>query len=717
MNEIALRTGKLVLVLLIGTAFPALLSAESAIPGPGFEASISLRNARGPAISPDGKSVAFQVTSTDWEDNRYDQEIWLLREGEEPFQLTRTSKGSSTSPQWSPDGRWVAFLADRGNKTQIHLIRPDGGEAQVITEVEEGIKRFQWSPDGGQICFTTTEKDEKDKKEREKRYGEFAIEDAEYQLSHLWIIEVKPDLWPSPVEMPCRRAAEEESGDSDESPAESKGDCLSLPKPKRLTGGDDFTVTRFEWSPDGSRIALEHRKDPLINSYVTTDISILEVDTGEIRPLVSDPGFDGGPVWSPDSKWLLFLSAGGNTMSDYYSNEHLYKIPVEGGIRTRLAADLDEQPSNVSWTPEGIYLLAWQRTNRHIFEVDPQSGETSLFASIPDNIWSIDFSRDGTTVACAGLSPTTLNEIYRSKLKPFQPECLTNMTSQIAGWELGGSELVSWASTDGTKIEGVLHKPRDFDPGRKYPLFVIIHGGPTGIDVPGLAMGSVYPIQQWLAKGALVLQPNYRGSAGYGEKFRSLNVRNLGVGDAWDVLSGVDYLVEKGIVDPERMAAMGWSQGGYISAFLTTNTNRFKAISVGAGISNWVTYYVNTDIHPFTLQYLKENPWDDPGIYARTSPMTTIKNATTPTLIQHGEFDKRVPIPNAYELYQGLQDQGVETRLIVYKGFGHGINKPKERLAAIWHNWQWFARYIWGEEVVIPLEEISENDEGANQNR
>jgi dipeptidyl aminopeptidase/acylaminoacyl peptidase len=667
-------------------------------------------------ISADGKSIAFQVTSTDWENNRFDQEIWLVRKGEEPFQLTRSSKGSSTSPRWAPDGKWIAFLADRGNKTQIHLIRPDGGEAQVITEVAEGIRAFGWSPDGHRIAFMASEKEEKDKKEREKQYGEFAIEDDEYQLSHLWIVEVKPDLWPSPREVPCRKAKEEESEEREDS-TESTQDCVSLPKPKRVTSGSDFTVTNFEWSPDGSWIAFDHRKDPLINSRVTADISILEVETGQIRPLVTDPGYDGGPVWSPDSKWLIYSSAGGNTTSDYYRNRHLYKISVETVTSTRLASDLDEQPSAASWTPEGIFLLAWQKTRRHLFRVDPQSGETSLFAATPENIWSMDFSKDGRTVALSGRSPNTMDEIFLSELSPLQPEPVTNMTRQIEGLEIGTSELISWNSSDGVIIEGVLHKPRNFDPGRKYPLFVIIHGGPTGIDVPGPALRYVYPIQQWLAKGALVLKPNYRGSAGYGEQFRSLNVRNLGVGDAWDVLSGVDHLVEMGIADPERMGAMGWSQGGYISAFLTTNTDRFKAISVGAGISNWVTYYVNTDIHPFTRQYLEADPWDDPEIYAKTSPMTTIKNAKTPTLIQHGEFDKRVPIPNAYELYQGLQDQGVETKLIVYKGFGHGINKPKERLAAIWHNWQWFAKYIWGEDVEIPLEQISESDEGANQDQ
>jgi len=170
-------------------------------------------------------------------------------------------------------------------------------------------------------------------------------------------------------------------------------------------------------------------------------------------------------------------------------------------------------------------------------------------------------------------------------------------------------------------------------------------------------------------------------------------------------MSGVNHLVEQGVVDENRMGAMGWSQGGYISAFLTTTTDRFAAISVGAGISDWMTYYVNTDIHPFTRQYLQATPWEDPEVYAKTSPMTYILDASTPTLIQHGENDQRVPIPNAYELYQGLQDVGVDTKLIVYKDFGHGISKPKERLAAVWHNWQWFAKYIWDEEVELPLPE------------
>jgi dipeptidyl aminopeptidase/acylaminoacyl peptidase len=281
---------------------------------------------------------------------------------------------------------------------------------------------------------------------------------------------------------------------------------------------------------------------------------------------------------------------------------------------------------------------------------------------------------------------------------------LTDFSAQISNWKIGTRETVSWKSSDGTEITGVLHKPADFQAGRPYPLLVIIHGGPTAISRPYRVAGAgPYPIEQWLAKGAIILEPNYRGSAGFGEKFRSLNYRNLGVGDAWDVLSGVDYLVAQGLADPARMGVMGWSQGGYISAFLTTkHSDRFKAVSVGAGISNWMTYYVNTDIHPFTRQYLKATPWDDPKVYADTSPMTYIKLAKTPTLIQHGDQDQRVPPPNAFELYQGLRDQNVPVQLVLFKGFGHPLNKPKANRGAMQQNFDWFNKYVWPTTGVTP---------------
>ncbi len=695
--------GFLLAILLVLLAIGISANEQANIPGPSFEEIISIRSVGGLVISPDGKSIAFGVHTTDWENNRYDSEIWLARDGEEPFQLTRTKNGSSSSPQWSPDGKWLAFLTDRGERRQIYLIRPNGGEAQKITEAKEGINSFEWSPDGTQILFAKSDEIES-KEEREKRFGKFAVEDAEYQFTHLWIVDVKHDLWPSPEEVPCHESdTKTDSNKDDSDPQNTKDDCISLPKPKQLTKGDKFTVYSYSFSPDGKKVAFSHQVNPLRNSYTTSDISILNMETGGIQPLVSNPGYDGDPIWSPDSRWILYYTAAGNTTSDYYLNGQIHKISADGGESIRMADDFDEDIRIIDWNSSGIYFTAWQKTKRHLFFLDPDSGKTKHFATTPSLIGSVDFSADGKTLALSGQNPTTFSEIYTTSRNNYKPVALTNFTKQIKDWHVGTSEVIAWKSKDGATIEGILHKPHNFDPNKKHPLFVIIHGGPTGIDFPAVNTGYVYPMLQWLEKGALVLKPNYRGSAGYGEKFRSLNVRNLGVGDMWDVMSGVDFLIEQGLVDPEKMGAMGWSQGGYISAFLTTNTDRFKAISVGAGISNWMTYYVNTDIHPFTRQYLKATPWDDPEIYAKTSPMSNIKNARTPTLIQHGEFDRRVPIPNAYELFQGLQDIGVETELIVYKGFGHGISKPKERLAAMWHNWKWFAKYIWNKEVTLPL--------------
>jgi dipeptidyl aminopeptidase/acylaminoacyl peptidase len=385
-----------------------------------------------------------------------------------------------------------------------------------------------------------------------------------------------------------------------------------------------------------------------------------------------------------------------DSTTDYYTNNHLFMYDIASKKSREIAMDIDENKSVVDWHTSGLFVTAQEKTKRKMYRVDPGSGLSSVVPLPLDLPAGASFSKNSETMAIAGRNYSSLNEIYRWKMNGA-PQPVTDQSAQIKDWNTPINEVISWKSKDGATIEGILLKPKNYDPKKKYPLLCVIHGGPTGIDLPDPAPSGVYPMAQWIEKGALVLRVNYRGSAGYGEAFRSLNVGNLGVGDMWDVMSGVDYLNSKGMIDTSRMGCMGWSQGGYISAFLTTNTNRFKAISVGAGISNWVTYYVSTDITPFTRQYLKATPWQDMDVYLKTSPMTNINKAGTPTLIQHGEFDKRVPIPNAYELYRGLQDRGIPSKLIVYKGFGHGINKPKERLAAIWHNWLWFNEYIFGE--------------------
>ncbi len=656
---------KTLLALSLLVLAPTMRAADTKVPT--FDQIIELKRPGAVALSPDGSRVAYTVSEANWDENAYETEIYLASaSGGEPIQLTRAKK-SSTSPDWSPDGKWLAFASDRTDKRQLYLINPAGGEAKAITSVEDGIDGFRWSPDGTKIAFTMSDPKPDAAKERDKKYGEFMVIDSEYRMSHLHVIDVDPN------------ASE---------PA----------KPKRLTSGA-FTVGSFDWSPDGKAIAFDHRIDPNLTNSHSADISVLTVSDGAVRKLVTQEGPDSGPVWSPDGRQIAFQSAMASP-SFFYTNNRIAVVPASGGAVKAVSLTFDEQPNIIEWTPDGILFAGLERSSSRLYRLDPATGQyKTLTTANGATIGGFSFSRDFSSVAFVSSDATSYPELHIAQMSALgSPRKLTAYGKQIDGWTVGSREMISWKSTDGTTIEGVLHKPADFQPGRKYPLLVVIHGGPTGISRPvRVQMGGVYPIEQWLAKGALVLEPNYRGSAGYGEKFRALNVRNLGVGDAWDVLSGVDHLIAQGLADKDRMGVMGWSQGGYISAFLATHERQpFKAISVGAGISNWMTYYVNTDIHPFTRQYLKATPWDDPQIYATTSPMTTIKRAKTPTLIQHGEFDTRVPTPNAYELYQGLQDVGVPVRLIIYKGFGHGLNKPKAARAAMEHNWEWFDKHLFG---------------------
>ncbi len=642
---------------LVHSAAPAAQSAAA----PSIDDLINLKRVGSPVVSPDGRLVAFTIRETNWDENAYETELWLGDSAGPARQLTNASK-SSMQPAWSPDGAWLAFISDRDGKRQLYRIAIAGGEAEKLTSSEDGIGNFAWSPKGNQVAFTTPDAVADVMKVREKQWGDIRIEDEDQRYTHLHVLD------------------------------------LSSKAVRRLTEGA-FVVGSFDWSPDSTRIAFDHRVTSDPADGISADISVVTVATGAREAIVTQAGPDSNPQWSPDGAQIAFQSAMSKPFYFYQNGEIAVVTPGKNDIRS-LTEAFDESPGLVAWTRAGIFVAASQRTWSYLFHLDPVTKKTTKHAVRDQWIGSsFSLTRDGSTVAFLGSSPTEFPDVYIAPVKTMVATKISDTAAQIGSWPKHARETIRWKSQDGAEIEGVLHKPADFQAGRRYPLLVVIHGGPTGVSRP-VPYGQVgyYPVDAYLAKGALVLEPNYRGSAGYGEKFRSLNVRNLGIGDAWDVLSGIDALVQQGLVDKDRVGSMGWSQGGYISAFLATkHADRFKALSVGAGISDWMTYYVNTDIHPFTRQYLKATPWDDPKIYADTSPMTYIKQARTPTLIQHGENDLRVPIPNAFQLYQGLRDQNVPVQLAIFKGFGHGLSKPKANRGAMQQNLDWFSKYVWAE--------------------
>jgi dipeptidyl aminopeptidase/acylaminoacyl peptidase len=666
--------------------------------------SLSRTSIRAPLISPDAHFVAYLQRETDWQENEFVWQLWLTEVGTgKTVQLTRGKK-TVGSAEWSPDGNWLAFVTEREVHSleppsteqkadsvepgkpaakQIWLIAPNGGEAWPMTKSEADVGEFHWSKDGRSIVFTATEPVSKAGKARKARYSAYEVVEKDFEQQQLWRVDA-------------------ETGTRTQKPQVGT----------QLTFDRTLNIGSFAISPDSTRVAFSARHSPLLANLKDEDIYLLALPgessaAGVVQKIVALPGPDRSPMFSPNGKLLAFVTSL-DQPKFFYANTHLAVVdleavtnkPATSAAEVRdLTKAFDEDPDAIGWFPTGIYFNANQGMTAKLFRVDPDTAGIQRVSN--DNGLIIDeasLTANGDSLAFTADDATHLTELYFATAPAFSPKMLSNQSAQISDWKLGSVEAVSWKSKDGTVIEGVLHKPADFDPKRKYPLLVKIHGGPTGISQPRfLPNDYAYPVQAFLAKGALILEPNYRGSAGYGAKFRALNVRNLGVGDLWDVMSGVDFLISKGMVDPNRLAAMGWSQGGYISAFLTTHTDRFKAISVGAGISDWMTYYVSTDITPFTPQYLGATPWDDPQIYAKTSPITTIRQAKTPTLIQHGSADHRVPVPDAFELYRGLLDQHVDSRLILYTGFGHGIDKPKSGLALLQANLDWFAHFIWNE--------------------
>lgn len=662
---IVFRCITLVLVVVAVVATPA--SAKDNPRVPTIDDLLNIDTIGGARISPNGKWIAYSVTHSDFKKDAFLTHLWIVEPSSgRKYQLTRGDK-SVGGMDWSPDSSWLAFTSNRsGDKNQIFAIPPNGGEAVQLTKVETGITGFHWSPDGRSIAFTAAPSKKERAKDRKEHLGDFEVIRKEYDYQHLWTIDLAEAL------------KEPQIG-------------------KQRTKGKDYSIRSFSWSPDGSKIAFDATHNPDFIQLGTADIYVLNLADDTVKKIVSQPGPDGNPHWSPDGKQIVFESVMGSPVF-FHCNRRLAVVPSDGGTPRSLTEEFDEHAFVIDWKPEGIYFWGFQKTASHLFHVHPAKPKVTRLTS-PDKLMASGFSltHDGQLMAFTTKSPSSLSEVYISEVNGFAARKLTDMTGQTKSLILGESEIISWKSKDGTTIEGVLTKPADFDPAKKRPLLCIIHGGPTGIDQPTLLANRYYPADIWAGRGALVLRVNYRGSAGYGERFRQLNVGNLGVGDAWDVLSGVEHLIERGWVDPAKVGCMGWSQGGYISAFLTTSSDRFAAISVGAGISNWATYYYNTDITPFTIQYLGKDPIADPAIYQKTSPMSYIQKAKTPTLIQHGENDRRVPIANAYELRQGLEDRRAKVEMIVYKGYGHGITKPRSQRAVMQHNLAWFNHYLWGD--------------------
>jgi dipeptidyl aminopeptidase/acylaminoacyl peptidase len=630
---------------------------------------LAVRNVSDPQISPDGRWVAYVVSHADLKDNAVDSDVYLVATSCglshtgtcEPIRLT-TSKKADTSPRWSPDGKLIAFLSSREEKPQIFLISPSGGEAERLTDSKAGVTGFQWSPDGTRIAYTAPRDPTPDEERKVKEKDDAIVVDADFPFARLWTIDV------------ASRAT-------------------------RQLFADDVHVTDPQWSPDGRMIAYVATPSPKADDARLSDIFVIAAEGGAPRRLVDNPGADASPRWSPDGKSIAFVTRLTKLPSEI-GLQKLAVVEAGGGVPRLVAAAFDQQPGAPAWSADGstIFFTAGARTTMQLYSVRSAGGLPSAITNVDAVISGATFSRDAGVVAFTQSDMQHAADIYVARLSAsVSAERLTDHNPQLRDIALGKSEVVHWKGRDGLDLEGVLVYPVGYQAGRRYPLVAFIHGGPAGAWMQSFPGSWSNFGHVWAGRGWVSFYPNPRGSTNYGERFLRANVKDWGAGDYRDIQSGVDALVARGIADSTRLAQSGWSYGGYMTAWTLTQTRRFKAVMVGAGLTDMFSMYSTNDI-PSTLDgYFGAEAWNDTTEYRRRSAMTFIKQARTPTLIQHGQADQRVPIGQAQELYFGLKRNGVPVQLVFYPREGHGLGEPRHQLDKMRREYSWMAKYVLGE--------------------
>jgi dipeptidyl aminopeptidase/acylaminoacyl peptidase len=636
------------------------------------------------AISPDGSKVLYTVSGWEWPSGKAEPDkgdkppemrshVWLVEaDGSAPArQLTSGDKGES-QPEWSPDGKSVSFLSGRSvgapatdAKAQVWILPMDGGDARKLTDAKEGVSQYKWSEDGKKIAFLSRNSLSKEEEDRHKRKDDARVFEADFQQTHLWVIDVA-------------------SG-----------------KAAQITNGEEFGLQSFSWSPDGKKIAYAAKPTPLVRDY-RSDVAIVDVETHRSEKIAATISDETAPAWSPDGQTIAFVlthaepspNADGVPLQSL-TNGHLVLYDVASKkTRDVTTRSFDYSVSQAMWSPDSkrIYMGIGDRAWHDVFAYDMASRE---FVQITrkKTITAGSFSKDGSRTAFTMDSDMAPGEVYVSGRDFTSPRKLTTTHPQVAEIALGESEVITWKSPDGNEVEGILLKPAGYEPGHKYPMVVEVHGGPTGAHSDRFNLNGQY----WAGRGWAVLYPNPRGSTNYGEKFTMANTEDWGGGDYRDIMSGVDAMVARGIADPDRLAVMGWSYGGYMTCWIVSQTGRFKAAMMGAGLSDLPSMYGTTDIPNYLGTFFRGRPSkENMALYAERSGITYVDRVTTPVLILHGGSDERVPVGQPMEFYRALKDRGKTASLVFYPREGHGLSEYYHQRDRLKRQYEWIAKYTLG---------------------
>ncbi len=627
---------------------------------------IGLKSIGNVAISPCGRMVAFEVTSADWENNTFTKDLWLAyTDGSRCFPVTH-GKDMNMSPTWSPDGKSIAFISTRLAKPQVFIYKPGFGEPEMLFQAKNGIRKFAWSPDGKSVAFLTSEDTDEEKMKRKKQ-GFDAVEiDESPPRSQLYLYEI----------------AEKEI--------------------KPLVTAGDFHIIGFSWAPDNSKLAfVTSPKNIEYITWIDQQMRVVNRDGSGMKSLdYKYYGFlsrHGAAVWSPDGRYLA-LEVGDLNKPVLY-NPIIQVYDFQTGKSFNASGANDHFMQNCRWSSDGryIYYVAYSLQNRQIFKLDfmkKKLGQISHFPKIDINSFSV--ANDGCAFVFSASTPSWPTELYAGDINnPDKARRITNIHPDLKNTLICETEEITWRGEDGLTIYGNIVYPAGYEKGKSYPTVTLIHGGPAGNYNNSFAANFYCPAQYYAGQGYLVYLPNIRGSIGWGSEFMRKNIRDWGGADYRDLMAGLDYLIKRELADGEKLVVWGGSYGGYMTNWIVTQTDRFKAAHSEVNISNLVSMWGISPIGRFLSQlYFEKTPQEDPEIYRRLSPITYAKNVKTPLLLTQNEKDQRVAPSQALEFYRAVELTGTPVKLYMYPGEPHGTIKPNHQLDKLQKGSEWFEKYL-----------------------
>ena len=619
-------------------------------------------------ISPDGNFVAFTVNEAFKVDaKRPKSQIWMASvdgAGARPFTSgTRTDR----QPRWSPEGSALAFLSNRADEDnfQLYLIPRDGGEARALSAEKGDILDFQWSRDGKHIAFLMEDPPTNDEKKRKENKDDAIEFEHHPKFARVWSLDV------------ATGAA------------------------RQVTQGS-VHVWEFDGSADERDFVLVVSDTPAEYDWYRPRLARVPSRGGAPKTIFTPKGNKqlALPRWSPDGKRIAFISC---LWSDRgVVSGDLFVVNADGSNARNLTEGARRDVSWFEWTDDGtaFIVMGYESGDAAIGKIDVASGEYQRWwsgsAAFADRFWQrFTRSRDGLTLAVSREDAQKPPDIWIARVQgdALAWKQLSRVNPQADDIQIGAMEEICWKSRDGIDIQGYIVKPVGYRTGRRYPLIVWVHGGPAGNYGPRYyAIGS--RAQLLAANGLMVLLPNPRGSLGWGAAFTESNVGDMGGMDWQDIVAGVDYCIAQGLADKNRLGLAGWSYGGFMTAWGVTQSNRFQAALVGAGITNWLSFHGTSNLAAWDHIANNASPYERGGTYDKFSPMDFVARVNTPTLIMHGEADPYVPVSQGYEFFRALKDMGIDAEMVVYPREGHGISEKNHQLDLMRRTVEWFKRYL-----------------------